>query len=132
MVQNFKKMEKFMQKYDEREELASRDIVARAIDNEMKISGDDYRFLDCREMDHEKFKEHFLIFIKNVWMKELILSTDDSGCSGMSLFMGGIETDMNGQSSIKNLFAVGECTNSDFTARIVWLQIPYWKVWFWT
>ena len=105
--------EKFMQKYDEREELASRDIVARAIDNELKISGDEYVGLDCREMDHEKFKEHF----PNIYQKCLN--------EGIDLFkqlipvvpachylMGGIETDMNGQSSIKNLFAVGECTNS--------------------
>ena len=48
-----------MHKYDEREELASRDIVARAIDNEMKISGDEYVGLDCREMDKEKFHRTF-------------------------------------------------------------------------
>lgn len=59
----------FMQKYDEREELASRDIVARAIDNEMKISGDDYVGLDCRHMDQEKFKEHFPNIYKNVLKK---------------------------------------------------------------
>jgi L-aspartate oxidase len=55
-----------MHKYDEREELASRDIVARAIDNEMKLSGDDYVCLDCRNMDPEKFKEHFPNIYKNV------------------------------------------------------------------
>lgn len=60
-----------MQKYDEREELASRDIVARAIDAEMKITGDEYVGLDCREMNHEKFLEHFPNIYKNVKMKEL-------------------------------------------------------------
>ena len=105
--------EKFMQKYDEREELASRDIVARAIDNELKISGDEYVGLDCREMDHEKFKEHF----PNIYQKCMDEGIDPfkqmipvvPACHHL---MGGIETDMNGQSSIKNLFAVGECTNS--------------------
>lgn len=104
---------KFMQKYDEREELASRDIVARAIDNELKISGDDYVGLDCREMDQEKFIEHF----PNIYQKCM-----DEGIDPFSqlipvvpachYLMGGINVDMDGQSSIKNLFAVGECTNS--------------------
>ncbi len=105
--------EKFMHKYDEREELASRDIVARAIDNELKISGDDYVGLDCRGMDQTKFKEHF----PNIYQKCLDEGIDPFKqlipvVPACHYLMGGIETDMNGQSSIKNLFAVGECTNS--------------------
>lgn len=105
--------EKFMQKYDEREELASRDIVARAIDNELKISGDDYVGLDCREMDQEKFKEHF----PNIYQKCLNEGIDPFKqlipvVPACHYLMGGIDIDMDGQSSIKNLFAVGECTNS--------------------
>lgn len=105
--------EKFMQKYDEREELASRDIVARAIDNELKISGDDYVGLDCREMDQEKFKEHF----PNIYQKCLNEGIDPFKqlipvVPACHYLMGGIDIDMDGQSSINNLFAVGECTNS--------------------
>src|SRR6478735_2923896 len=51
--------EAFMEKYDPRRDLAPRDIVARAIDNEMKIGGTEHVYLDCRHMDIEKFKEHF-------------------------------------------------------------------------
>src|SRR5438067_4554676 len=51
--------EAFMERYDGRKDLAPRDIVARAIDNEMKISGSEHVYLDCRHMDMEKFKEHF-------------------------------------------------------------------------
>ena len=105
--------EPFMHKYDEREELASRDIVARAIDNELKISGDEYVGLDCRHMDHEKFKEHF----PNIYQKCVDEGIDPFTqlipvVPACHYLMGGIETDMEGQSSIKNLFAVGECTNS--------------------
>ena len=105
--------EKFMHKYDEREELASRDIVARAIDNELKISGDDYVGLDCRDMDHEKFKEHF----PNIYQKCVDEGIDPFKqlipvVPACHYLMGGIEVDQDGQSSIKNLFAVGECTNS--------------------
>lgn len=105
--------EKFMHKYDEREELASRDIVARAIDHEMKISGDDYVGLDCREMNHEKFMEHF----PNIYQKCIDEGIDPFKqlipvVPASHYLMGGIVVDMDGQSSIKNLFAVGECTNS--------------------
>ena len=103
----------FMHKYDEREELASRDIVTRAIDNEMKISGDDYVGLDCRHMDQEKFIEHF----PNIYQKCLDEGIDPFTqlipvVPACHYLMGGIEVDKDGQSSIKNLFAVGECTNS--------------------
>ena len=105
--------EKFMQKYDEREELASRDIVARAIDNELKISGDDYVGLDCREMDQQKFREHF----PNIYQKCIQEGIDPFKqlipvVPACHYLMGGIDIDMDGQSSINNLFAVGECTNS--------------------
>lgn len=105
--------EKFMHKYDEREELASRDIVARAIDSELKISGADYVGLDCRNMNHEKFMDHF----PNIYQKCLEEGIDPFKqlipvVPACHYLMGGIETDTSGQSSIKNLFAVGECTNS--------------------
>ena len=105
--------EKFMHKYDEREELASRDIVARAIDNELKISGDEYVGLDCRAMDHEKFTDHF----PNIYRKCMDEGIDPFQqmipvVPACHYLMGGIDIDKDGQSSIKNLFAVGECTNS--------------------
>ena len=105
--------EKFMHKYDDREELASRDIVARAIDNEMKISGDEFVGLDCREMDKEKFVEHF----PNIYQKCMDEGIDPFKqlipvVPASHYLMGGIVVDKDGQSSIKNLFAVGECTNS--------------------
>ena len=49
----------FMERYDQRLSLAPRDIVARAIDNEMKVRGDTYVYLDCRHCDAEKFTNHF-------------------------------------------------------------------------
>lgn len=105
--------EPFMHKYDEREELASRDIVARAIDNEMKVSGDDYVALDCRHMDRQKFLDHF----PNIYNKCIEEGIDPFTqlipvVPACHYFMGGIEIDRDGHTSIKHLFAVGECTNS--------------------
>jgi L-aspartate oxidase len=48
-----------MEKYDARKDLAPRDIVARAIDSEMKKTGTEHVWLDCRHFSKEKFTEHF-------------------------------------------------------------------------
>jgi L-aspartate oxidase len=103
--------EEFMQKYDARLSLAPRDIVARAIDNEMKIYGSESMFLDCRHLDKDKFYDHFpTIYDKSKSigidaMKDLIPVVP--ACHYMC---GGIQVDALGRSSIKYLYASGECS----------------------
>lgn len=103
----------FMHKYDEREELASRDIVARAIDNEMKERGEDYVCLDCRHLDQEKFLAHFPNIYERCKEEGLDMFKDLIPVVPASHYLcGGIDVDLEGQSTIKNMFAVGECTNT--------------------
>ncbi|MBK7291803.1 MAG: L-aspartate oxidase [Chitinophagaceae bacterium] len=105
--------EAFMEKYDERKDLAPRDIVARAIDSEMKINGTEHVWLDCRHFDKEKFTEHF----PNIYAKCLSIGIDISKdlipvAPAAHYSCGGIKTDEWGQSSIKNLYACGECSST--------------------
>ncbi|MGB7499817.1 MAG: L-aspartate oxidase [Moheibacter sp.] len=103
----------FMHKYDDREELASRDIVARAIDNEMKLTGDDYVCLDCRHLNKEKFMEHFPNIYEKCKEEGLDMFKDLIPVVPASHYLcGGIDVDLFGQTSIRNLFAVGECSNT--------------------
>lgn len=105
--------EPFMHKYDDREELASRDIVARAIDSEMKLRGDDYVCLDCRHLDRAKFLEHFPNIYQQCKDSGLDMFTDLIPVVPASHYLcGGIDVDLFGQSTIKNMFAVGECSNT--------------------
>lgn len=105
--------EPFMHKYDDREELASRDIVARAIDNEMKLLGDDYVCLDCRHLDHEKFLAHFPNIYQQCKDEGFDMFKDLIPVVPASHYLcGGIDVDLFGQSTIKNMFAVGECSNT--------------------
>lgn len=105
--------EPFMHKYDDREELASRDIVARAIDNEMKLRGDDYVCLDCRHLNRRKFIEHFPNIYKQCKDEGFDMFTDLIPVVPASHYLcGGIDVDLHGQSTIKNMFAVGECSNT--------------------
>jgi L-aspartate oxidase len=101
----------FMQKYDDRLSLAPRDIVARAIDNEMKVRGNDYVYLDCTHLDKKGFIAHF----PTIYDKCMSLGIDPMkdfipvvpACHYMC---GGIQTDEMGRTSIKSLYAAGECT----------------------
>ncbi len=104
------KGEAFMEKYDERKELAPRDIVARAIDNELKISGDDFVYLDCRHLDRKEFIHHF----PNIYNKCMSIGIDPfvdmiPVTPAMHYLCGGIQVDKNGQSSIHRVYAIGEC-----------------------
>ncbi|MCP4122307.1 MAG: L-aspartate oxidase [Bacteroidetes bacterium] len=101
----------FMQKYDERGSLAPRDIVARAIDNEMKISGDEHVYLDCTHMDKEAFKAHFPNILETCADKGINCLTDMIPVVPAAHYAcGGIYVDENGLTSIQNLYACGECT----------------------
>lgn len=101
----------FMHKYDERGSLAPRDIVARAIDNEMKTRGDDFVLLDCRHFDRKGFIEHF----PNIYNKCMSLGIDPfvkmiPVLPAQHYLCGGILVNEHAQSTIHHLYAIGECS----------------------
>jgi len=105
--------EAFMLQYDPREDLAPRDIVARAIDSEMKRAGTEHVYLDCRHMDQEKFIEHF----PNIYQKCKSIGIDVAQqmipvAPAAHYSCGGIKVDEWGRTSIVNLYACGECSST--------------------
>lgn len=102
--------ERFMPLYDERAELAPRDIVARAIDAELKRHGEDCVYLDMRHLSRAELEHKF----PNIFRRCLELGIDISSqpipvVPAAHYFCGGVQTRLNGESSIRNLFAIGEC-----------------------
>ena len=105
--------ERFMKKYDNREELASRDIVARAIDSELKISGDQHVLLDCSHVDKEELLRHFPNIYAICMTLGIDIARDPIPVVPASHYQcGGINVDTKGRTSIENLYACGECTNT--------------------
>ena len=105
--------EAFMAGYDPRADLAPRDVVARAIDSEMKRTGTEHVYLDCRAMDKEKFTAHF----PNIYAKCKSIGIDVFEqmipvAPAAHYCCGGIKVDEVGRSSIMNLYACGECSST--------------------
>lgn len=105
--------EAFMEEYDSRGSLAPRDIVARAIDNEMKKSGFDYVYLDITHRSKAELISHFPNIYEKCLSIGLDMTTDFIPVTPAAHYLcGGIMVDENGASSIHNLYACGECSST--------------------
>ncbi|NJN25169.1 MAG: L-aspartate oxidase [Cyclobacteriaceae bacterium] len=106
--------ERFMPKYDARAELAPRDIVARGIDAEMKKRREDCVFLDMRHLDSAEVTSRF----PNIYQHckdalQIDISKDlIPVVPAAHYFCGGIMTSLNGQTSMQNLYALGEAAHT--------------------
>lgn len=105
--------ESFMKRYDSRGSLAPRDIVARAIDNEMKIWGDDHVWLDCTHLEPEGLKDHFPNVYEHCLARGIDITRDMIPVvPAVHYSCGGVKVDMNGQSTINRLYALGEASST--------------------
>ncbi|MBN1119075.1 MAG: L-aspartate oxidase [Bacteroidales bacterium] len=103
----------FMHKYDERGSLAPRDIVARAIDNEMKVRGDDFVYLDCTHLEEKALKEHFPNITEKCMSLGINIAKDYIPVVPSAHYLcGGIKVNSHAQTWIKRLYAAGETAST--------------------
>ena len=104
---------RFLFKKDMRGELATRDIVSEAIVNELNESGDKSVFLDCRHLNFETFQNEFPTIVDYCHNLGINLRSDLIPIVPASHYQcGGINVDMQAKTSLKNLYASGECAHT--------------------
>jgi len=104
---------RFMPEYDERAELAPRDIVARSIDAELKKSGEECVYLDMQHLSREDLQRKFPNIYEGCLKLGIDIATDwIPVVPAAHYFCGGLAVDLNGETTVRNLFAIGEtsCT----------------------
>ena len=103
----------FMGKYDERKELAPRDIVTRANFNEMIENNVDNVYLNATCIDSEKLKKRFPTISKKCLENGIDIAHDFIPVAPAAhYFMGGVKTNLNGETSLKGLYAIGETSST--------------------
>jgi L-aspartate oxidase len=101
--------EDFMKRYHPMASLAPRDIVARAIDAELKKSGDEYVTLDLSHLDPAAVREHFPNITERCLRHNIDITKDPVPVVPAAHYScGGVVTDLNGQTTISGLYACGE------------------------
>lgn len=101
--------EAFMEKYDARKDLAPRDIVARAIDSEMKRLGSAHVWLDIIHRSAEDLRNRFPKIYEHCMERGIDISKDYMPVVPAAHYMcGGVKTDLNAATSIDGLYACGE------------------------
>jgi L-aspartate oxidase len=103
--------ERFMSRYDERQEMAPRDIVSRSIVAEMRRTGTRNVFLDMTALDEDFLKHRFPKIYETCAHYGLNIAKDQLSVSPASHYcMGGVRTDLWGRSTVEGLYAAGEVT----------------------
>lgn len=103
----------FMHKYDEKKELAARDVVTRAIFNEMKEQNTENVYLDSTHLEKSMLQKRFPNITRICEENGIDISKDFIPVSPAAHYaMGGIKTNIEGQTSIRGLFAIGEVAST--------------------